>query len=98
MESKKDAHDDEDGEVVAPVDIAAHLSLLGESLVVIGQRLSDHQGQIAVSGSMSVLLDSCLCAMGPLLCLTQTIPQLDGASSDTLTQIMNNIAFIVPGL
>ena len=30
--------------------------LLGESLSVIGQRLTEHKGQIAVSGSLSVLL------------------------------------------
>ena len=28
---------------------------------------------------MSVLLDSLLCSMGPLLCLTQLVPELDGA-------------------
>ena len=65
---------------------------------MIGERLMEHEGQIAgvllkisermlchvakrppqhtkcatsVSGSLSVLLDSLLCAMGPLLCLTQ---------------------------
>merc|ERR1712107_583149 len=56
-----------------PIDVAAHLKLLGESLSVIGERLMEHEGQIAVSGSLSVLLDSLLCAMGPLLCLTQVV-------------------------
>nr|CAD7601334.1 unnamed protein product [Timema genevievae] len=55
-----------------PVDVAAHLKLLGESLSIIGERLKEHDGQIAVSGSISVLLDSFLCAVGPLICLTQT--------------------------
>ena len=45
---------------VAPIDAAAHLKLLGESLSVIGQRLTEHKGQIAVAGSLSVLLDSLL--------------------------------------
>ena len=43
---------------VEAIDIAAHLKLLGESLSVIGERLQEHEGQIAVSGSLSVLLDS----------------------------------------
>lgn len=59
---------------IKPIDVAAHLKLLGESLTIIGLRLKEHEGQIAVSGSLSVLLDSLLCALGPLLCLTQQIP------------------------
>ena len=58
---------------IEPIDAAAHLKLLGESLSVIGQRLTEHKGQIAVSGSLSVLLDSLLCAMGPLVCLTKQV-------------------------
>ena len=34
------------------LDMAAHLTLLGESLTVIGGRLREHEGQIAVSGSL----------------------------------------------
>ena len=62
-----------------PLDAAAHLKLLGESLSVIGSRLSERGdrggGRIAVSGSLSVLLDSMLCALGPLVCLTQQVRQ-----------------------
>jgi len=81
-----------------PIDVAAHLKLLGESLSVIGERLMEHEGQIAVSGSLSVLLDSLLCAMGPLLCLTQSVPELNGADEATLKTILDNVAFIMPGL
>ena len=81
-----------------PLEVAAHLTLLGESLSVIGGRLREHEGQIAVSGSLSVLLDSLLCAMGPLLCLTQTVPQLNGADPATINQIVDNVAYIMPGL
>ena len=77
-----------------PIDLAAHLTLLGESLQIIGGRLHEHEGQIAVSGSMSVLLDSLLCAMGPLVCLTQMVPELNGANQDILNQILENVAFI----
>ncbi|KAJ8920085.1 hypothetical protein NQ315_011740 [Exocentrus adspersus] len=85
---------------IKPIDVAAHLKLLGESLTIIGERLKEHEGQIAVSGSLSVLLDSLLCALGPLLCLTQQIPELQ-ENSCTPEQLMNtldNVAFIMPGL
>lgn len=81
-----------------PIDVAAHLKLLGESLTIIGERLKEHEGQIAVSGTLSVLLDSLLCALGPLLCLTQQIPATDGAKPETLSQMLDNIAYIMPGL
>ncbi|XP_023227520.1 HMG box-containing protein 4-like [Centruroides sculpturatus] len=80
------------------LDVAAHLKLLGESLSIIGQRLTEHEGQIAVSGSLSVLLDSTLCALGPLLCLTSQMPELNGCSQETLCHILDNIAYIMPGL
>ena len=44
------------------------------------------------------LLDSLLCSMGPLLCLTQAVPQLDGANPATINQILDNVAYIMPGL
>ena len=82
-----------------PIDVAAHLKLLGESLNNIGQKLKEHEGQIAVSGSLSVLLDSMLCVLGPLTCLTNQVEELKGAVSDnTLTTILDNIAYIMPGI
>lgn len=80
------------------MDMAAHLTLLGESLSIIGERLREHEGQIAVSGSLSVLLDSLLCSLGPLVCLTQHVPELNGADPDTLSSILDNVAYIMPGL
>nr|KAF7408977.1 hypothetical protein H0235_013829 [Vespula pensylvanica] len=81
-----------------PIDVAAHLKLLGESLTIIGERLKEHDGQIAVSGSLSVLLDSLLCALGPLICLTQQVPEINGAQHETLSQMLDNIAYLMPGL
>ena len=82
-----------------PIDAAAHLKLLGESLSVIGQRLTEHKGQIAVSGSLSVLLDSLLCAMGPLVCLTRQVPELQNAvPPQKMSKILDNIAYVMPGL
>ncbi|XP_076664396.1 uncharacterized protein LOC143366859 isoform X3 [Andrena cerasifolii] len=81
-----------------PIDVAAHLKLLGESLTIIGERLKEHDGQIAVSGSLSVLLDSLLCALGPLICLTQQVPETNGAKHEALSQMLDNIAYLMPGL
>jgi len=83
---------------VEPINIAAHLKLLGESLSIIGERLTEHEGQIAVSGSLSVLLDSLLCAMGPLVCLTTRVPEMNGAEPETLSRLLDNVAYIMPGL
>lgn len=83
---------------IKPVDVAAHLKLLGESLTIIGERLKEHEGQIAVSGSLSVLLDSLLCALGPLICLTQQIPELQDncCTQEQLISTLDNVAFIMP--
>ncbi|XP_058463014.1 HMG box-containing protein 4 [Malaya genurostris] len=84
-----------------PTDVAAHLKLLGDSLTIIGERLKEHEGQIAVSGSLSVLLDSLLCSLGPLMCLTVHIPGLQ-ADAEHLKEVfqntLDNIAYVMPGL
>lgn len=84
-----------------PTDVAAHLKLLGDSLTIIGERLKEHEGQIAVSGSLSVLLDSLLCSLGPLMCLTVHIPGLQ-QDADHLKELfqntLDNIAYVMPGL
>lgn len=83
---------------IEPIDIAAHLKLLGESLSIIGMRLQEHKGLIAVQGSLSVLLDSLLCACGPLMALTQQVPGLDGCSESTHARTLDSVAYIMPGL
>ncbi|XP_073843188.1 uncharacterized protein [Musca autumnalis] len=85
---------------IEPIDAAAHLKLLGESLTIIGERLKDHEGQIAVSGSLSVLLDSLLCSLGPLLCLTTCLPGLEKKTKlkTNLAVTLDNIAYVLPGL
>ncbi|XP_025062653.1 HMG domain-containing protein 4 isoform X1 [Alligator sinensis] len=67
-----------------PIDVAAHLQLLGESLSLIGHRLQETEGMVAVSGSLSVLLDSIICALGPLTCLTTQLPELNGCPKQVL--------------
>ncbi|KAL7294399.1 hypothetical protein TKK_0012402 [Trichogramma kaykai] len=81
-----------------PIDVAAYLKLLGESLTMIGERLKEHNGQITVSGSLSVLLDSLLCALGSLVCLTQQVPATRHENSLSFTKTLENIAYIMPGL
>lgn len=92
--------DDHDDAVEGPeiVNLAAHLTLVGESLSMIGERLMEHQVQIEVSGGLSVMLDSLLCAMGPLICLTMKVPGIEGVKQTTRDQILDNCAFIMPGL
>lgn len=82
-------------------DIAAYLKLLGDSLCLIGERLKEHEGQITVSGSLSVLLDSLLCSIGPLMCLTTYVPclgQNTNHSKDVMRDMLDNIAYVMPGL
>ncbi|KAJ8040284.1 HMG domain-containing protein 4 [Holothuria leucospilota] len=61
-----------------PIDIAAHLKLLGESLGNVGRNLMTHAGgETEVHGSISVLMDSMLSAIGPLMCLTSQVEELN---------------------
>lgn len=83
---------------VDPIGAAAHLQLLGESLSLIGRRLQETEGMVTVSGSLSVLLDSVLCALGPLTCLTAQVPELNGCSPHVLSNTLDNIAYVMPGL
>ncbi|XP_030382052.1 HMG box-containing protein 4 isoform X2 [Scaptodrosophila lebanonensis] len=85
---------------IEAIDAAAHLKLLGESLTVIGERLKEHNGHVALSGSLSVLLDSLLCSMGPLLCMTTQIPGLENKTQlcKNLATTLDNIAYVMPGL
>ncbi|XP_042160350.1 HMG box-containing protein 4-like [Oncorhynchus tshawytscha] len=86
------------GPEVDPVNAAAHLQLLGESLSHIGHRLQGTKEMMAVSGSLSVLLDSLLCALAPLACLTSLVPELRSCPSHTLAETLDNIAYVMPGL
>lgn len=82
-----------------PLDLAAHLLLLGESLETIGRRLCDRDGQIAVQGALSVVLDSLMCALVPLVALTQHVEPLAGACDrHQLQQALDNVAYFMPGL
>ncbi|XP_024864947.1 HMG domain-containing protein 4-like [Kryptolebias marmoratus] len=81
-----------------PVSAAAHLHLLGESLSLIGRHLQETNKVACVSSSLSLLLDSLLCALAPLMCLTTQIPELTGGADHTLASTLENIAYVMPGL
>ncbi|XP_076026502.1 uncharacterized protein hmgxb4b isoform X2 [Genypterus blacodes] len=80
-----------------PVDAAAHLHLLGESLSLIGHQLQETNKMVCVSSSLSLLLDSLLCALAPLISLTSQIPELRSCTQ-TLAVTMENIVYVMPGL
>ncbi|XP_048587907.1 HMG domain-containing protein 4 isoform X1 [Nematostella vectensis] len=80
-----------------PIDMAAHLKLLGESLTTIGTTLRAQEA-MEVHGTLSVLLDSILCAMCPLTFLTSQVEELNGCSVKTQAKILDDLAYIMPGL
>lgn len=46
-----------------------------------------------------MLLDSMLCVLGPLTCLTAQVEEIRGAVPEpTLMNILDNIAYIMPGI
>nr|XP_046267441.1 uncharacterized protein LOC124071044 isoform X2 [Scatophagus argus] len=81
-----------------PVSTAAHLHLLGESLSLIGQHLQETNKMVNMSSSLSLLLDSLLCALAPLICLTVEIPELRSCTQHTLASTLENIAYLMPGM
>lgn len=86
-----------------PINIAAHLKLLGDSLSNIGESLEqhEHKGHNSITGTVSVLLDSLLCSVVPLISLTT---QIEGFGhrvahlKPTLQDTLDNIAYVMPGL
>ncbi|KAF3687553.1 HMG box-containing protein 4 High mobility group protein 2-like 1 [Channa argus] len=81
-----------------PVSAAAHLHLLGESLSLIGHHLQETDKMVSMSSSLSLLLDSLLCSLGPLICLTAQIPELKSCTQHMLAATLENIAYLMPGL
>ncbi|MED6243349.1 hypothetical protein ATANTOWER_018753 [Ataeniobius toweri] len=81
-----------------PVSAAAHLHLLGESLSLIGSHLEETDKKVCMSSSLSLLLDSLLCALAPLMCLTTQIPELASCTEHALASTLENVAYMMPGL
>ncbi|XP_029993742.1 HMG box-containing protein 4 [Sphaeramia orbicularis] len=81
-----------------PISAAAYLHLLGESLALIGHHLQETNKLVCVSSSVSLLLDSLLCALAPLISLTSQIPELRSCLQHTLDSTLENISYVMPGL
>ncbi|XP_037131263.1 HMG box-containing protein 4-like [Syngnathus acus] len=80
-----------------PANAAAHLHLLGEALGLIGHLLKGTKKSVCVSTSLFLLLDSLLCGLAPLMCLTSHIPELHQCTDNVLDSTLENIAYIMPG-
>ncbi|XP_057699823.1 uncharacterized protein LOC130920535 isoform X3 [Corythoichthys intestinalis] len=80
-----------------PVNAAAHLHLLGEVLCLIGHLLNGTNKSVCLSRSLILLLDSLLCALAPLFCLTSQIPELQSCTEHIMDSTLENIAYIMPG-
>ncbi|KAM9363886.1 uncharacterized protein hmgxb4b isoform 1-T2 [Symphorus nematophorus] len=81
-----------------PVSAAAHLHLLGEALSLIGHHLQETNKIVSLPSSLSLLLDSLLCALAPLICLTAEIPELRSCTQHTLASTLENISYVMPGM
>ncbi|CAL8328922.1 unnamed protein product [Lota lota] len=89
---------DVSGADLVVVNAAAHLHLMGESLALIGHELQETDKAVCASSSMSLLMDSMLCALVPLVSLTSLMPEFRGVPQHTLADAMENIAYMMPGL
>ncbi|XP_027872683.1 uncharacterized protein hmgxb4b isoform X6 [Xiphophorus couchianus] len=57
-----------------------------------------HTKRVCMSGSLSLFLDTLLCALAPLMCLTTQIPELTSCTEHTLASTLENVAYLMPGL
>lgn len=83
--------------VPSVIDLASHFKLLGDSLNAIGTKLNSNQ-DLSENDALDQLLDSAICAMCPLICLTALTPELNGCSESTQKQLLENIAYLMPGI
>uniref|UniRef100_A0AAV2LK73 AIG1-type G domain-containing protein n=1 Tax=Knipowitschia caucasica TaxID=637954 RepID=A0AAV2LK73_KNICA len=87
---------------VAPAQVtlrsAAHLHLLGEALLLIGHYLQETDKLVCVSTSVSLLLDSLLCSLAPLMSLSSQIPELQSCVEHSVAPTLENVSYLMPGL
>lgn len=80
-----------------PIDIAAHFALLSDSLASIGNKLKEPQDETNNNYNVTdTLLDSLLCSLGSLLCLTSEVDALNGCPKDMLIRILDNTSLLIP--
>lgn len=85
------------------LDLASHLHILGDSLNAISTKLNNltnNEKGLNESDALDLLLDSAVCAMCPLIGLTNLIsPRLNGSCDErTQKQLLDNVAFLMPGI
>lgn len=86
--------------ICSPIRMAAHLKILGESLDKIGKQLSQSQKSTSIvhGNQLSLLLDTALCSLGPLLALTTLDSRLDGCPRNVHHKILDDISYIMPNI
>lgn len=82
----------------SPIDLASCFKILGDSLNGIGMKLNNSDENLNEGDALDLLLDSALCAMSPLLCLTGLMPGLAGCNEKVQRGLLDNVAFLMPGI
>lgn len=81
------------------IDLASHLKILGDSFTAISSKLNcDAEESLNENEALDLLLDSAVCVLSPLVCLTKLIPELNGCNESTQKQLLDNVAFLMPGI
>lgn len=83
---------------ITPMDVAAHLTMLGGNMTRLGMALDYLDNDVDATAMYSCLLDSLLCAIGPLLCLTRSISGLEDMPTDTFKKTLDHLAYFMPGV
>lgn len=81
-----------------PIDVAAHLKLLGSLLEATGYKLIETNPPLDPTGLQSNLLDIGLCAIASLLCLTREIAGLEHVQEDVFLRMLDHIAYFFPNM
>lgn len=82
-----------------PVDIASCFKILGDSLNAISAKLnSSVEKSFDENDALDLLLDSAICAMSPLICLTSLTPELNVCNENTKKALLDNVVFLMPGI
>ena len=82
----------------SPIDVASCFKILGDSLNGIGMKLNNSDETLNESEALDLLLDSAVCAMSPLLCLTSLMPGLAGCNERVQRSLLDNVTFLMPGI
>jgi len=85
---------------VEPIDAAAYMHMVGESLTNLGVKLKQMKRIKAedVDNYIPMMLDSFMCTVVPLVTLTNQVPQLQNSTSDEVySETLANLSHFIPG-